>query len=376
MLPKKSSKAEIILDARMLRHSGIGTYLQGLLGEYGRHPFFQRLPLGLAVSPALLAEVNGATQSFAFRSPIYSLREQLEYPFQLGRCRLWHAPHYNVPLVKGKSRLVVTVHDLIHWIFRKEFFSRAQALYARTLFQGVVRQADRIIAVSRQTRDDLIQHFGASPDRIRVIYEGVSPEFASAPPEEEQKKILAKHSLPKRFFLYVGLLKPHKNIDRLLGVFERLRSEGRIESELVLVGRKDRNYPEGSKRLARLQTGSGIHWLERIDSRRELASLYASAQALVHPSFYEGFGLTCLEAMAVGTPVVVSQAASLPEVVGESGYYIDPYSEDSIRQALVEVEKNDLLRKELSVQGKKRAGEFSWARTAEETIKVYEEVLS
>ncbi len=359
----------------MLRHSGIGTYVRGLLGEYEKHPYFERHAFGVALSPALSSEINGAAQSFSFRSPIYSVWEQLEYPFHLGRCRLWHAPHYNAPLLKQKARLVVTVHDLIHWIFRKEFFSKPQAFYAQQIFQRVVRLADRIIAVSRQTRDDLIQYFGASPERIRVIYEGVSPEFSVVPEESERKKVLAKYHLPERFFLNVGLLKPHKNVKRLLEVFDGLRSENRIESALVVVGRKDRKYPEGFERLAALETGDGIHYIEHVESKKELASLYASARALVHPSLYEGFGLTCLEAMALGTPVIVSQTASLPEVVGEAGYYIDPYSDDSLREALVKIEEDASLRGELSEQGKRRAREFSWSKAAEETIKVYEEVL-
>ena len=345
------------------------------MGAYAHHPYFVEHSLGAAVSSLPAPEVNGRASTISFRSPIYSVWEQLEYPFRLGRCRIWHAPHYNVPFLKGKTRLVVTVHDLIHWIFRKDYYSRLQGTYARLGFQKVVRSADRIIAVSRQTRDDLIQHFGASPEKIRVIYEGVSPEFEAYPTEEERQRVLKKFGLPARFFLYVGMMKPHKNVNRLIELFEKLRNQKKLGSALVLVGRKDRKYPKGFERLEKLETGNGIHYLSGVESKKELAALYASAVALVHPSFYEGFGLTCLEAMALGTPVIVSQVASLPEVVGEAGYYVNPYSEESIGKALLEVEGNDSLRKELSQAGLRRAREFSWAKAAEETIQVYQELL-
>jgi glycosyltransferase involved in cell wall biosynthesis len=359
----------------MIRHSGIGTYLRGLLGEFRSHPHFERHSLGLAVSRGLLPEIEGAGQPLLFNAPIYSLWEQMEYPFQLARCRLWHAPHYNIPLIKGKARLIVTIHDLIHWIFRKEFYSPPQAAYAGFLFQQVVRSADRMIVVSRQTGDDLVQFFKAPPEKIRVIYEGVQPAFFETPDPAKREALLEKYKLPRRFFLYVGLIKPHKNVKRLVLLFKRLRAEKRIDSSLVLVGKKDRKYPRGFELLKEIQTGDGIHYLPQVESMQELACLYASARALVHPSLYEGFGLTCLEAMASGTPVLVSEAASLPEVVGEAGYFVDPYSDASLRQGLLEMEENDTLRRDLGEKGKIQARQFNWAKTARETLRVYEEVL-
>ena len=359
----------------MLRHSGIGTYLQGLLGEYHPHPFFKGHSLELALFPSAISEMNGKFHGFPFYAPVYSPWEQLEYPFRLGRCRLWHAPHYNVALLRKSERLVVTVHDLIHWIFRREFFSSFKAGYSRIFFERVVESADRIITVSESTRNDLICYFKAVPDRIRVIYEGVEKNFFEAPDPSELRRVQQKYGLPERFFLYVGLIKPHKNLKRLLEVFKDLRGKRKSHSALVIVGKKDRRYPKGYESLGRLETGEGIHYIPRLESRGELAAFYRSARALVHPSLYEGFGLTCLEAMASGTPVIVSKTASLPEVAGEAGYYVDPQSNDSIARALLEMEENDSLRNELAAKGQRRAREFSWAKTAQETIRVYEELL-
>lgn len=366
---------DIILDARMLHHSGIGTYLDGLLNEFENNSFFETHSFGLALPTKLFPQINGKLFRQPFDVPIYSIREQIEYSFQMRHCRLWHAPHYNVPLFKKRTRLVVTIHDLIHWIFRKEFFSSTQALYAQFLFNRAIKQADKIIAVSEQTRNDLIQYFKAPPEKIRVIHEGVSSDFLTLPSQDDRQEFLKKHNLPERFFLFVGLIKPHKNLVRLIRVFKKLKSEKKVESDLVIVGKKDRKYARGYETLRNLGTGDGIHYLPLIDSRKELALLYASARSLIHPSLYEGFGLTCLEAMAVGAPVIVSKAASLPEVVGEAGYYVDPHSDESIRLGILKLEDNETLRRELAEKGRLRVRQFNWAKAARETAEVYKEVL-
>ena len=375
MKPNPSFRSEVIVDARMIRHSGIGTYVRGLAGEFQRHSFFKDHILGLALPPPLFSERGIVEKIIPFHSSVYSVQEQMEYPMRLKQCRLWHAPHYNIPLLKGKAQLVVTVHDLIHWIFKNQFYSPAEAAYAWFFFRRLAHSADRIIAVSKRTRDDLIQHFKVAPEKIRVIYEGVSEDFFEIPDASRRRQILSKYHLSEPFFLYVGLLKPHKNVNRLLRVFAKLRAQGKTKSSLVVVGKKDRKYPKGFELTEGLKTGNGVYYFPQVDSREELACLYASAQALVHPSLYEGFGLTCLEAMASGTPVTVSRAASLPEVVGEAGHYFDPYSDDSLSQALIEMEKDERMRKELAEKGKLRARQFSWAKTAVATIQVYQELL-
>lgn len=349
---------DVLLDARMIRHSGIGTYLRGLLMEFEGHPFFKSHSLGLA----------------QIHSPIYSLREQLEYPFRLSQCRLWHAPHYNAPVWKN-TKLVVTIHDLIHWIFRGKFFTPLQSAYARFFIQNAVRRADRIIAVSQKTREDLIQYFNVPSEKIRVVYEGVSPLFFEGPAPEVGKNVLKKYGLPEEFYLFVGLIKPHKNVKRLIDIYRKLRRDRKINASLVLVGKKDRRYPRGYEELKNLNTGEGVHYLAGIDSERELHSLYHSARGLVHPSLYEGFGLTVLEAMASGTPVIVSNSASLPEVAGEAACYVDPQSDDSLAKALMNFEENPRLRENLAAKGKEQARKFTWAKAAEETINVYKEVL-
>lgn len=366
---------DVIVDARMIRHTGIGTYLRGILGEYPHHSFMKKRKLGLALDPAISKEIEGFENKIDFHSPIYSIQEQLEYPLRLMGCLLWHAPHYNIPLIKSSAKLVVTIHDLIPWIFKKEFYSTLQTGYAHFFFSRAVKQADKIIAVSEHTKNDLITHFSARPEKIKVIYEGVSPHFFEVLEPAMKRTVQTKYGLPENYFLYVGLLKPHKNIDRLIRVFKNLRTEQRIKTALVIVGKKDKSYLHGLESVRDLKTGEDIFYIPSIASEEELRCLYASAKALIHPSLYEGFGLTCLEAMASGTPVAVSRVASLPEVVGEAGHFFDPHSDTSLAEALVTMEENDGLRRDLSEKGKLRARQFRWQKAAEETIKIYQEVL-
>lgn len=366
---------DVIVDARMIRNTGIGTYLRGVTQEYKRHDFFKKRRYGFAVHPSLSDEMDGTVQKLEFYSPIYSIREQLEYPLRLKETALWHAPHYNVPFIKGRAKLVVTIHDLIPWIFRKEFFSRVQAQYAYFFFSRVVKLADKIIAVSEQTKRDLISFFSAPPEKIKVIYEGVSPHFFESMESMRKRAVRIKYELPETFFLYVGLLKPHKNVDRLLRIYRRLWLEKKIKTPLVIVGKKDKKYSPHLAALSNLKTGEGIFYLPSISSQDELKALYRSSKALIHPSLYEGFGLTCLEAMATGTPVAVSRVASLPEVVGEAGMYFDPYSDASLAEALLLMEENADLRAKLSELGKIQAKKFRWQNAADQTIQIYKEVL-
>ena len=272
------SPFSIGFDIRMIRHTGIGTYIRELLSsmvEWGvakRHKlaFFGGEPL-----PYVPKEIS----QLAFRSAIYSIGEQLEYPVHLERCRLWHSPHYNIPWNKKKTRLVATVHDLIHWIFRGRFFNSVQGFYAGAMLRRAVRECDHIIAVSERTRNDLLRHFHADPDKVSVIHESVNECFRKLPPDAIES-VRIKYRLPESFFLYLGSLKPHKNVLWLARIYQKLRAQKKIHSSLVLVGRKDRRYPKGFEDLASVEKmNSGIFYLPEVEYGDTIA-LY-SAFALI-----------------------------------------------------------------------------------------------
>lgn len=365
------------LDVRMMQNTGIGTYLRGLLGGFEKEGFLPRKDFLFLVreKDPRLESLGNARQFF---SPIYSVQEQFEYPFLTRHCRLWHSPHYNIPLVKGKTKLVVTIHDIIHWVFRAQFLSPLKAFYAGGMLTWAVKSSDHIIAVSQHTKKDLMAQFGAEEKKITVIPEGVRENFHEIAPDLLRpafQQVQKKYNVPDRFFLYVGLMKPHKNVLWLLRLFRQLRAEGKVQSMLVLVGRKDSQYPKGYQELALLASDQDVIHLPRVEND-ELLTLYNQAQALVHPSLYEGFGLTPLEAMACGTPVITTNAASIPEVVGDAAVRVDVVTEDPMRQALIRMEEDAVLRESYRLKGLERVKLFTWRDMARKTAAVYEKVLA
>ena len=369
-----SAPFDIGIDTRMIRHTGIGTYLRGLLGAMKESGGLDRRKFCFYGVPGT-RDLFPETPFKIFTSRIYSPSEQILYPAQLRECRLWHAPHYNVPLLKGKTRLVVTIHDLIHWIFRKQFFSPLQAFYAGTMIRAAVKLPDHIITVSEHTKKDLISHFQADPEKISVIYEAAEPRFDALRDEALIQATLARHHIRSPYFLFVGSLKPHKNVLWLIRLFRSLKRGGHTQAVLVLAGRKDKHYPPDMQELADLKTGEGIVHVEGL-ADDELKPLYQGALALIHPSLYEGFGLTLLEAMASGTPVLASPNASIPEVTGDAACLVDSCRDHDMMQGIRKLETDPVYRSGLRERGLRRAGQFSWQQTASKTLALYEKVLS
>ncbi len=365
---------DIGIDARMIRHTGIGTYLRGVLGAFRDSGAFEKWRFGIYAPPGV-QDLYPETAHGLFESRIYSPAEQWRYPSLLKECRLWHAPHYNVPLWKGKTRLVVTIHDLIHWIFRGQFFSPIQAFYAGTMLSAAVRCSDHIITVSEHTKQDLIRFFQADSEKVTVIYEAAEPRFTASRDETQISATLQRFKIEAPYFVYVGSLKPHKNVLRLIRLFREMKKQGQTRARLVLAGRKDRRYPRGYEELRDLESGGGVLHLEGVGDE-DLKPLYQGALALIHPSLYEGFGLTLLEAMSSGTAVLASRSASIPEVTGEAACLVDSCQDHDMMQAIRKLETDTVYRVGLREKGLQRAAQFSWRETASKTLALYEKVLS
>jgi len=275
-----------------------------------------------------------------------------------------------------KPPTLLTCHDLVP--FHPEFddpsyVSRRRAvdrIFYRRLNAGLLR-ANRIVAVSDFTRKELIGR-GVRADTIDVVPMGVDLDAYRPRPEAETKTVLAKYGIPadRPRLLYVGTEHPRKNLAGLFRAFARL--QGRTDAVLVKVGSP--RAPQHAE-LERLASSLGI--TARVVSVESVAepdmpALYAAAHALVLPSFYEGFGLPPLEAMACGTPVAVSRAASLPELVGEAGMYFDPRDEEDLADALLRILGSEDLRADLARRGRERARAYGWERTIEALVRSYE----
>jgi len=357
----------ICIDARMVNASGIGTYLQGLLAGI-RESDSAHFSFVLLGNPGLLP--SGPWSVTAMSSPIYSWREQLRIPLAVRRANaaLLHSPHYNMPVLMA-SKTIVTVHDLIHLKFPQYWPSRLAQAYAHFFFHHVVTRAKAILTVSENTKRDLVEMLSIPEARITVAYNAVSQDRFS---HLEPSDLAAFHrlNLPKDYLLYVGNLKEFKNVPRLLDAYRQLRSARKDGPALVLAGR---NFILGFEK--EISQTPGVLWIGEV--RRELLPcLYKNALAFLFPSLYEGFGLPPLEAMASGTPVLCSNRASLPEVVGDAALMVNPERTEEIVAAMARLIDDASLRKELSAKGLRQAARFSWKTMTQQTLAVYEQCLS
>ncbi len=342
--------AKIGFDARMADHPGIGRYIRELSRE-------------------LVADPAGSQITFLRgTSPIYSLSEQVEMGWRSRHFDLLHVPHFNIPVMYG-GKLVVTVHDLIY--LRNDNYLRYA--YVSWLFRVIEKKAAAVITVSEYTKKDLLDHFPSlRPDRVFVTYEAASPIFQKITDSRILDAAKERFAIKKPFVLYVGSLKAHKNIPALIRAMDFLRRGKKIEHELVLVGRSDPKNREMADLLAR---HSFVRYLGEL-SDSDLVYLYNMADLFVLPSFWEGFGLPVLEAMACGTPVAVSNRASLPEVAGDAALLVDPASVDGISDVLYNILSDNELRKDRVSKGFDQVKRFSWKNTAQQTLKVYQQVLA
>lgn len=357
----------IVIDSRMFRSSGIGTYIRNLI------PYIlEGIPDKRFALIGNLTEVSNLADSFGERvsfipccAPLYSVKEQLKLVTSLpAETKLFWSPHYNIPLLY-RGKLLVTVHDVLHLAmpqFVNGFFKR---FYSQFMFAALKQKASEILCVSSFTQDELYRIVGVDRNKTSVIHIGVS-EFWS-----EQNKVESPHHRP--YILYVGNVKPHKNLSRLIEAFELIKDDNSVD--LVIVGKKEGfiiNDEIVVKQAVRLC--DRVRFTGMIDDSA-LIDYYACAQALVLPSLYEGFGLPPLEAMACGCPVIVSDIASLPEVCGDAAVYFDPFSPKDIAEKIILVLNDCDLRENMRIKGLERAKIFTWEKCAEQTIAVINRML-
>ena len=315
-------------------------------------------------------------QSFSFRFikepvPIYSWQEQLAIPHLAKGGDLLHVPHFNIPFF-WPGKLVVTIHDLIYLTYPKTARSRWAPASMRLFMEVVSRKASAILTVSEFTKKELLRLFPRiKPDRVVVTHEAVSEDFQPMDASDVLlRRIQARLELYGPFVLFVGSLKPHKNLPGLINAMEALKRSSRIPHSLIVAGRIE-GADEELRRL--LKTHSFIRCLGEV-SDEELRALYSLATVFVLPSHFEGFGLPVLEAMACGCPVIVSNAASLPEVAGEAGILFDLRHIDALNAVLYNVLTDQNLRNSMKKKGLEQIQKFSWTKTARQTLEVYQKV--
>ncbi len=288
----------------------------------------------------------------------------------LPRVDLFHATEHLLPPLKN-AKTVFTLHDLIFRLF-PEYHLPLNHWFLRNAMPHFLRRADAIIAVSECTRSDAIRFYNVPPDKITVIYEGVNPALAPVADPDCIAAARAKyaHNLP--FLFFVSTIEPRKNIPALVDAVRLLRGRG-LPHRLLISGRKGWLYQGVFDHVRQTGMESEVDFLDYVPDA-DLPALFAACDAFVFPSFYEGFGLPPLEAMACGAPVVCSNTSSLPEVVGHAALLIDPREPGEIADAVERIVGDAGLRAELKNRGLAQAAKFSWERAARETAALYRRV--
>jgi glycosyltransferase involved in cell wall biosynthesis len=308
------------------------------------------------------------------RAGHYSGTELLTIPWIVRRAQadVFHAPHYVVsPLTHCPT--VVTIHDCIHLRFPQYLPNGAAYVYAKWMMRSAATRARRVLTVSQASKDDILSYLHVPASKVDVIYNALDERLATPPTAEDIERVRDRFLLNAPFVLYAGNIKPHKNLDRLIEAFARLRESVPGDLKLLIIGDEISKYPNLRRLVHRFQLHQHVRFLGFVPDAT-LAALYRMAAVFVFPSLYEGFGLPPLEAMAGGAPVVTSNVSSLPEVVGDAALLIDPRDPGAIAAAMARVLTDSALRADLIRRGYERVRAFSWARSVARVKQVYTEV--
>lgn len=306
----------------------------------------------------------------------FSLQQQWAVPrlLHLLQADMYHSPYYLMPYRTGVPT-VLTVYDLIPLLFPQHVSVRARWLF-RWATALAMRTSRHVLTISEATRQDLLSTFRLPAARVTAIPLAVDP-CIFLPPQAEVHGMRRKYALPKDYVLYVGINKPHKNLTGLIDAWAQLLHQlhRRGSMQLVIAGAWDPRYPEPRDQAKSLGLSKAVRFLGPVPED-DLRALYGGATLFVFPSLYEGFGLPALEAMACGAPVVCSAIPSLQEIVGEGALLTDPRDTQTLAETMQLALDSVKLREQLREKGLAQARKFSWIRTAQQTLAVYEKLAN
>jgi GT2 family glycosyltransferase/glycosyltransferase involved in cell wall biosynthesis len=285
---------------------------------------------------------------------------------------VFHGPSFMIPFFLDCPS-IITVHDLTFLHYPKGF-TFPTLLYYKTFFRYSLKKASMIIADSKATKQDLMKYCGMHPNKIKVIYLGVDNQFTIIDDKKRKESVVKKYMLPEFFFLFTGLLSPRKNVEGVIQAYAQLmKDEKNIQHKLVIVGNKGWLYEPIFELVKKLQIEDKVIFTGYVDTE-DLPVFYNLAEALLFPSFYEGFGLPILEAMACGCPVITSNISSMPEVAGEAAILINPRNICEIQEGMKTIISDKEVKTRLIKRGLEQVKGFSWENTAKETLDLYKRV--
>lgn len=360
------------IDARKLQDFGIGTYVRNLVAHLGEIDPVNRYVL--FTGPQRKDNLRDLPENFRLvteSSPVYSVRELLALSWKLFRLDLdlYHATHYVLPAV-SPCRVVVTIHDIIHLLYPEYLPNRLAFFYAQRMIRRSLARSDRVITVSKNTKSDLGRYFDLDTKKVKVIYNGVEDAFRHESEIPDLDRWLERLDLQRPYILFVGNPKPHKNLDNVLRAYARARQLQEIEAPLVFVG--DRGNAE--VRLRSLASSLGVENQVKMlghVAQEALPAVYRAATLFLYPTLYEGFGLPVIEAMASGVAVITSDNSALKEIAEGYAHLVNPMDVEGMARAIAHCISDTEHRTALAKLGLRRAADFSWRRTAEQTLETY-----
>ena len=368
----------IAMDIRKINEFGVGTYIWNLVRNLG------------AIDTANEYFLIGSQRNFHELGPLPTNFKQLYEPEEEGLWRnhvaipfalrrqhvdVVHVPHHEAPFF-NPSKLVVTIHDCVHLLFPHEDNSKLHNYRSYLRTKRVVETAKHVLAVSKSTKEDLINIFELPERKISVVHNALDERFAFAHTPEERKHVLERYQLKDPFVLYSGKIRPHKNLHRLIEAFAVLKSE-LVEDEkyknlkLIIIG--DELSRHQYLRLTVIRSGAqqDVRFFGFVPYPI-LRVFYQSAELFAFPSLYEGFGLPPLEAMANRTPVLASNTSSLPEVLDDAAVLVNPENVFDIARGMKSILSDDILRQKLIQKGLDQVAKFSWKLAAQKVLNTYE----
>jgi glycosyltransferase involved in cell wall biosynthesis len=366
-------------DAKRLycNFTGLGNYSRTLLRNldefYPDHMYFLYTTdivktdetIGFVEDPAFLTVMPEPRSKSYWRS--FGIKDRL----LTDKIKLYHGLSNEIPFGIRKTGIksVVTIHDLIFKVLPKNYSAIDRRIYD-IKSKYACAHADRIVAISHNTKEDIIRFYGTDPDRIDVVYQACNPVFYKLRPKHDTDLVLRHYNLPSTYLLAVGSVEPRKNLKKTIEALAWLRRD--LQIPLVIVG-KGGKYRKEVRAFAR-QSGIEryLFWLDRLESADHLQSIYQGAQALIYPSFYEGFGLPVVEALLSRTPVITGDNSSMHEAGGPMSVYVNPKEAEAIAQGIEKILTDEIYRFNMAETGYQYAHQnFSPGKVTREMMDCY-----
>ena len=364
------------IDARFYRKNtaGLGRYTRGLLHELVKIDNKNNYTIFIAKDDNAEYDITAANFTKVI-VPVthYTLKEQLDFCAILNNYRfdLVHFLNFNHPVLYRRP-FIATIHDLTMLLFPvgRSQKSLLRKIAFRMVMKNAVKNSKYAIAVSQATKNDCVKYLHANKNKIKVIYEAYDKIYHPNYSASEIDKILAKYQIVKPYLLFVSQWRPHKGLPELIKVFDLLKEKYHLKHKLVITGKPNKDFLNIANSIKKAKYSDDIvtpGFVDEID----LPLLYKGSTAFIFPSFYEGFGLGGLEAMACGTPVISSNQSSLPEIFGDAAVYFNPNDINAMAKTIFNTISNQSLLDKMCENGIKKSKGYSWQKMAEETLSLY-----